>query len=56
MRVEVEFHDITIRELEEFAKHAREVIVDGDRRKVIFIDPDDWLIEELSGRGYEVRG
>jgi len=51
MKVKVKFHDLTLDDLKKFAKHAKEIIIDGDRRVVIFTEPDEWLIEELENRG-----
>jgi len=51
MKMEVKFHDLTLDDLKKFAKHAKEVVIDGDRGVVIFDEPDEWLIEELRNRG-----
>jgi len=51
MRVKVKFHDLTLDDLKKFAKHAKEVVIDGNKGIVLFIEPDEWLIEELESRG-----
>ena len=51
MRAEVKFRNLTLDDLKKFAKHAKEVVIDGDKGIVIFIEPDEWLIEELESRG-----
>jgi hypothetical protein len=51
VKAEIDFYSITPAELKEFAKHAKEVLVDGDRWAVIFIEPDEWLREEIEARG-----
>ena len=51
MKMEVKFRDLTLDDLKKFAKHAKEVVIDGDRGVAIFDEPDEWLIEELRNRG-----
>ena len=35
--------------------HAKDVFIDGDRRELIVVDPDEYLLEELENRGIKYR-
>ena len=50
--------EFPIRDFELLERHSEEVVIDGDKRKVVIVEPDDFLLEELENRGirYEVVG
>ena len=59
MKIAVSFLDgeFLLRDLIELAEaHTKEIIIDGDRREIIIVDPDEFLLGELENRGinYEV--
>ena len=58
MRIEIPWTaDIVLYDLVELVRpHCKEIIIDGDRRTVIIVEPDEFLLEELENRGikYEV--
>ena len=48
--------EFPIRDLEMIERHCRQVYIDGDSRRVVIKDADQYLLEELENRGirYEV--
>lgn len=41
--------------LKRFSKHADYLYLDGDMGCVVFVEPDDWLLEELENRGVNYK-
>jgi hypothetical protein len=54
--IDLSEEEFPIRDLVELVeRHAKEVIIDGDRNELIIVEPDDYLLEELENRGISWR-
>ena len=57
MKIEIPWHeDILLRDLVELLEpYTSEIIIDGDRKIIVAINPDEYVLEELENRGIKYR-